>query len=123
MEQSTGLPISARGTKLIVHPNNMFNAERILKSTLQSGTANNDVNAIRNMGLLPEGYASNRYLTDTDAFFVRTNVQNGLIHFEREAMDFAEDNDFDTKNIKYAAYERYVFGWGDWRTVYGSAGA
>lgn len=122
MENSTGLPISARGTKLIVHPNNMFEAERILKSTLQSGTANNDVNAIRNMGMLSGGYVTNRYLTDTDAFFIRTNVQNGMIFFQREAVSFAEDNDFDTKNIKYAAYERYVPGWADFRGLYGSAG-
>jgi hypothetical protein len=122
MENSSGLPIAARGTQLVIHPNEMFNADRILKSTLQSGTANNDVNAIRNMGLLPQGYTTNHYLTDTDAFFIRTNCENGMLFYEREAISFAEDNDFDTKNIKYAAYERYVPGWADFRGLFGSPG-
>ena len=120
---SRGLEIALRGEMLMVAPANAFEAQRILHSTLQSGTANNDINAIRDMGLLPGGFMSNPYFTDTDAWFVKTNAPNGLKGFMRKAMTFTRDNDFDTSNAKAKASERYSFLWTDWRGVYGSAGA
>lgn len=118
-----GLEIDLRGEMLIVAPANMFEAQRILKSTLQSGTANNDVNAIKDMGLLPKGFIHNPYLTDADAWFVRTNAPSGLKGFRRRGLTFTRDNDFDTSNAKAKASERYSFGWTDWRGVYGTSGA
>jgi hypothetical protein len=101
----------------------VFEATRILKSQLQNDTANNAINAMRSMGLFPDGAKVNHYLTDTDAWFVRTNAPNGLKLFQRVAAEFAQDNDFDTSNLKYKGYERYSFGWTDWRGLYGSPGA
>jgi hypothetical protein len=101
----------------------MFEAVRILKSQLQNDTANNAVNAMRSMGLFPDGAKVNHYLTDSDAWFVRTNAPNGLKLFQRESAEFAQDNDFDTSNLKYKGYERYSVGWTDWRGLYGSPGA
>ena len=121
-KNSRGLNIALRSRKLIVAPAEEFNAERILGSVLQSGTANNDVNALRSMGTIPEGYIANPYLTDTDAWFVRTDVESGLCSFEREAIQFSQDNDFDTGNYKYKFYERYVPFWADWRGLFGSPG-
>jgi len=118
-----GLKIALKPKSLHIAPNNAFNATRILKSTLQNDTANNAVNAIRAMGLLPEGAKVNHYFTDPDAWFIRTDAKDGLIHFERDIQDIAMDNDFDTKNGKYAKYERYSFGWADWRALFGSPGA
>lgn len=118
-----GLKIALMGQSLIVPPSLSFEATRILKSQLQNDTANNAVNAMRSMGLFPEGIKVNHYLTDTDAFFIRTNVKNGMKMFQRIAPEFTEDNDFDTSNLKYKGYERYVFGWTDFRGAYGSAGA
>lgn len=114
-EDSAGLPIALRGMSLHVHPNEMFNATRILNSVLQNDTANNAINAIRDRGMLARGIHVNHYFTDRDAWFVRTDVPagEGLIHYEREAMEFSEDNDFDTENMKYKCYERYSFGWAD----------
>lgn len=120
---SRGLRIKVMPKKLIVPPNEAFNAERILKSSLQSGTANNDVNAIKNMGLLPGGAVVNHYLTDTDAWFVKTNVPNGMMRFNRRALEFGNDNDFDTANAKAKATIRFAVGWTDWRGVYGTPGA
>lgn len=120
---SRGLEINLRGERLIVNTANMFEAQRILYSTLQSGTANNDVNAVRDMGLLPKGFIANPYLTDADAWFVRTNAPNGLKGFMRKELAFTQDNDFDTSNAKAKAAERYSFGWSDWRGVYGTPGA
>ena len=118
-----GHKIALRGLKLIVHPNDMFEACRILKSELRVGTANNDVNAIRNMGLLPEGYVVNHYLTDTDAWFVKTDAPNGMCWFDREALSFTQDNDYDTMNAKAKSYMRFSTGWSDPRGMYGSPGA
>lgn len=122
-KNSRGLKISLMPRKLIVNPSNAFEAERIVKSNLQNDTANNATNAIRSMGMLPEGVMVYHYLTDTDAWFVKTNAPEGLKHFERTAIQFTRDNDFDTENAKAKAYERYIFGWSDWRALYGSAGA
>lgn len=120
---SRGLRIKVMPKKLIVPANEAFNAERILKSTLQSGTANNDVNAIKNMGLLPGGVCVNHYLTDTDAWFIKTNIPNGMMRFNRRAVEFGNDNDFDTDNAKAKATLRFSVGWTDWRGVFGTPGA
>jgi len=118
-----GLKIALMGRSLIVPPALAFEATRILKSTLQSDTANNAINAMRSLGLFPDGVKVNHYLTDPDAYFIRTNVQNGLKLFQRERATFSQDGDFDTENLKYKAYERYSTGWTDPRGLYGSAGA
>lgn len=120
---SRGLRIRLMPKKLIVAPNEAFNAERIVKSTLQNDTANNAVNAVRSMGMLPEGVMVWHYLTDADAWFVKTDAMDGLTLFNRRALDFAKDSDFDTDNFKHKATERYVGGWSDWRAIFGSLGA
>ena len=122
-KNSRGLNFALTGEQLIVSPNDEFEANRILYSTLQAGTANNDVNAVRSMGMLPKGIIANPYLTDPDAWFVRTNAPNGTILFMRKALEFTRDNDFDTGNAKAKASERYSIGWTDWRGIYGSPGA
>src|SRR3990167_11530088 len=118
-----GLKIALRGMKLIVPTAELFEACRILNSTLRVGSANNDVNAIKNLGLLPEGYVVNHYLTDTDAWFVKTDAPNGLMWFDREAVEFKQDNDQDTDNAKAKSYMRFSTGWTDWRGMYGSPGS
>lgn len=118
-----GLQINLMPESLIVAPGNYFEANRILQSVQQSGTANNDANILRANGVIPKGVKVNHFLTDADAWFIRTNCPNGLMHYIREAMELSQDNDFDTKNAKAAAYERYSFGWSDWRSLFGSAGA
>ena len=118
-----GLKISLKGKKLIVPPALSFEAERILKSVQQSGTANNDINALKNMGMLPEGICVNHYLTDADAFFVKTNAPEGLIFQTRRAKEFSRDSEFDTENAKMKGSERFGVGWGTWRGVWGSPGA
>jgi len=118
-----GLLIAARPTRLIVPPNLMFVADRLLETTQRVGTADNDLNAIRNMGAVPEGYSVNHYLTDTNAFFVMTDIPNGLKHFERTALETSMDGDFDTGNVRYKARERYSFGVSDPLGIYGSPGA
>lgn len=122
-KNARGLQIRLAPQKLIVAPGNMFEAERILKSQLHSENANNAINALRSTGAIPGGFVVNHYLTDADAWFVKTNAPAGLTCFEREKISFSQDNDFDTKNAKAASYERYSFTWGDWRTLYGSPGA
>ena len=118
-----GLAISVRPRALIVPRQLVFEAQRILKSQLQSGTSNNDVNALRSLGIFPDGAKVNQYLTDADAWFIRTDVKNGMKHFQRISPEFAQDKDFDTDNLKYKGYERYSFGWTDPRAVMASAGA
>lgn len=118
-----GRIVALRPQSLHIPPQLEFEANRILKSVLQNDTANNAVNALKATGALPGGIKVNQFLTDTDAWFIRTNRRWSMLHFEREAMDFAPDGDFDTKNMKYAAYERYSVGWADWRGLYGSPGA
>jgi len=121
-QNSRGLRISLRPTRLIVAPAKVFNAERILKSTLQNNTDFNAINALKSLSAVPE-YTVNHYLTDTDAWFLRTNAPNGLTWLDREAVTFQKDTDFDTDNAKAKAYMRFSCGWTDWRGVYGSAGA
>lgn len=115
------LQIALKPTKLVIPPALMFEAQRILRSDLQSGTANNDINALRSMGMIPT-IVTNHYLTDSDAFFIRTDAPEGMTLFDREAISISEDNDFDTKNFKVSSYERYVFGYSDWRGLFGSPG-
>ncbi len=118
-----GLRISVVPQKLIVPPDLVFEAERIMGTPNRVGTSNNDINALRSMSKFPEGFVVNHYLTDENAWFIRTNVPDGLKHFQRRPAEFAIDNDFDTENAKFKATERYSFGWTDWRAVYGSPGA
>jgi len=118
-----GLKIAARGLKMIIPSALQFTAERILKSTLRVGTADNDINALSSKGMLPQGYVVNNFLTDDDAFFIKTDVPNGLKHFTRAAIKTAMEGDFDTGNMRYKARERYSFGFSDWRGIFGSPGA
>ena len=118
-----GLRIAIQGRKLIVPKELQFTAERILKSPLRVGTADNDINAIKNMGMIPEGYRVNHFLTDTDAFFIMTDAPNGLKHFVRSPIKTAIEGDFDTGNVRFKARERYVFGFSDPRGIFGSPGA
>ena len=115
--------LAMRGTKLIVPPQLQFVADRLLETPGRVGTADNDINAIRNMGLLPEGYAVNHFLTDTDAFFILTDCPDGFKHFERTPITTSMEGDFDTGNVRYKARERYSFGFSNPRCVFGSQGA
>ena len=118
-----GLTVAMKGQKLILPVNSQFIADRILESTLRVGTADNDINAMKNMGMLPGGYTVNHYLTDTDAWFVKTDCPNGLKHFVRAALATGMEGDFDTGNMRYKARERYSFGYSDPRAAYGSRGS
>jgi len=118
-----GLKIAVQGLKLIIPKELQFTADRILKSTLRVGTADNDLNALRNMGMLPQGYTVNNFLTDPDAYFIKTDAPNGMKMFERVAMKTGFEGDFDTGNVKYKARERYSFGFSDPRGIFGSPGA
>ena len=118
-----GLKIALMGRKLIIPVNLQFVAERLMASNMRPATADNDVNAIRNMGMLPEGYVVNHFLTDTDAFFIKTDSPNGFKHFERAGIATSMEGDFDTGNVRYKARERYSFGVSDPRCVFGSPGA
>jgi hypothetical protein len=122
-KNSRGLRIALKGETLHVAPGNVFNAERILKSTLQNDTANNAINVVRNSGFLPGGLKVNNYFTDADAWFIRTNAPSGMTAYQRKAIEFGQDNDFDTDNAKAKAYERYSFTVGDFRGIYGTPGA
>ena len=116
-----GLKVAARGMKLIIPSALQFTAERLMKSKGRTGTADNDINAINNMGAVPEGYVVNHYLTDTAKWFVKTDVPNGLKHFTRAPLKTSMEGDFDTGNVRYKARERYVFGFSDPRGIFGSA--
>jgi hypothetical protein len=118
-----GLLIAARPRKLIIPPSLMFIATRLLETELRTGTADNDTNAIRSLGAIPEGYGVNHYLTDTDAWFLKTDVPNGLKHFVRAPLSQTMDGDFDTGNVRYKARERYSFGFSDPLGMFGSPGA
>ena len=118
-----GMKIALRGMKLIIPPALQFVAERLMASSLRSGTADNDVNAVRSTGMLPNGYTINHFLTDTDAFFIKTDSPNGFKHFERAAIKTAMEGDFDTGNVRYKARERYSFGFSDPRCIFASKGA
>ena len=118
-----GLKIAMQGRKLIIPVNIQFVADRVLNSTLRVGTADNDINALKNMGMLPGGYTVNHYLSDTDAYFIKTDAPNGFKHFVRAALTTGMEGDFDTGNMRYKARERYSFGFSDPRCVYGSEGS
>ena len=118
-----GLLISTQGRKLIIPSELQFVADRITQSTLRTGTADNDINAMRNMGMMPEGYTVNHYLTDPDAFFIKTDIPNGFKLFQRSPIRTSMEGDFDTGNVRYKARERYSFGFSDPRCVFGSPGA
>jgi len=118
-----GLKVAVRGMKLIIPKELQFIAERVMNSNLRSGTADNDANAIRNMGMLPEGAVVNHFLTDTDAFFIKTDAPNGFKMFNRSPIKTAMEGDFDTGNMRFKARERYSFGFSDWRCVFGTPGA
>ena len=118
-----GLLIAAKPRKLVVPPSLMFVATRLLETELRVGTNNNDINAIKNNGSIPEGYTINHFLTDTNAWFLTTDVPNGLKHFVRVPLQQSMDGDFDTGNVRYKARERYSFGWSDPLGMFGSAGA
>ena len=118
-----GLKIALKGMKLCIPRALQFTAERLMASNLRVDTANNDINAVRSMGLLPGGYVVNDFLTDTDAWFIKTDAPRGLLHFERLAIKNGMEGDFDTGNMRYKARERYSFGWSDPRAIYGSQGA
>ncbi len=118
-----GLLIAAQPKKLVIPPSLMFVATRLLETELRVGTADNDINALKSNGSIPEGYTVNHFLTDTDAWFLTTDVPNGLKHFVRTPMSTGMDGDFDTGNVRYKARERYSFGWSDPLGMYGSEGA
>jgi hypothetical protein len=118
-----GLKVAARGVKMIIPSELQFTAERLMKSAGRVGTADNDINAVVSMGMIPQGYVVNNYLTDTDAFFIKTDVPNGLKMFVRSPIKTAMEGDFDTGNVRYKARERYSFGFSDPRGIFGSPGA
>ena len=118
-----GLPIMVRAQSLMVPRQLQFIAHRILKSNGQSGTANNDPNAIKDLGMLPGGVSTSVYLSDPDAWFIKTNAADGLKHFVRRKLKRGVEGDFETGNMRYKSSERYSFGWTDWRGAYGSSGS
>ena len=118
-----GLLIAAKPRKLIIPPALQFVATRLLETSLRVGTNNNDINALKNNGSIPEGYAINHFLTDTNAWFLTTDVPNGLKMFERTPLQNSMDGDFDTGNVRYKARERYSFGWSDPLGIFGSSGS
>ena len=118
-----GLKVAARGIKMIIPSELQFTAERLMKSQGRTGTADNDVNALASMGMIPQGYRINNFLTDTDAFYIITDVPNGMKYFERSPIKTAMEGDFDTGNVRYKARERYSFGVSDFRGIFASPGA
>jgi hypothetical protein len=118
-----GLKIAAKGVKMIIPSALQFVAERLMKSQGRTSTADNDINAVRSMGMIPQGYRVNNYLTDADAFFILTDVPNGMKHFNRAPLTTKMEGDFDTGNVRYKARERYVFGVSDPRGIFASPGA
>jgi hypothetical protein len=123
MSDERGLRIAARGVKMIIPSELQFTAERLMKSQGRTGTADNDVNAIVSMGMIPQGYRVNNYLTDSDAFYILTDVPNGMKMFNRAPLTTAMEGDFDTGNVRYKARERYSFGVSDYRGIFGVEGA
>ena len=122
MTDERGLKIAARGVKMIVPSANQYQAERLLKSQGRTQTADNDINAINSMGMIPQGYRVNHFLNDSDSFYIITDVPNGMKHFERTPLTTSMEGDFDTGNVRYKARERYVFGCSDYRGIFGVEG-
>jgi hypothetical protein len=118
-----GLLIAAKPRKLVIPPALQFTATRLLETSLRVSTADNDINALKNNGSIPEGYTINNYLTDTNAWFLCTDVPNGLKHFVRTPLANSMDGDFDTGNVRYKSRERYSFGWSDPLGIFGSPGS
>ena len=123
MTDERGLKIAARGLKMIIPSELQFTAERLMKSQGRVGTADNDINALVSMGMLPQGYVVNNFLTDPDAFYIITDVPNGMKYFDRSPIKTAMEGDFDTGNVRYKARERYSFGVSDYRGIFASPGA
>ena len=118
-----GLLIAAKPRRLVIPPALQFVATRLLDTQLRPGTADNDINAMRTNGSIPDGYSVNHFLTDANAFFLTTDVPNGMKHFERTPLTTSMDGDFDTGNVRYKARERYSFGWSDPLGIWGSPGS
>ena len=123
MKDERGMKISLNGAKMIIPVNLQFTAERLMKSSQRVATADNDINAVKSMGMIPQGYVVNNFLTDTDAWFIKPDAPNGMKHFQRTPVSTKMEGDFDTGNVRYKARERYSFGWSDWRGIFGSPGA
>ena len=123
MKDDRGLRIAAQGTTLVIPTAYTFTAERLLESQLRTGTADNDINAIKSGGYLPKGYHVMRRLTDSDAFYVTTDVPDGLKQYQSSPMKKGMEGDFETGNVRYKVRERYSFGWTDWRGIFGTEGA
>ena len=123
MTDERGLRVAARAVKMIVPSENQFNADRLMKSQGRTGTADNDINAIVSMGMVPQGYRVNNFLTDADSWYLITDVPNGMKYFERTPIKTAMEGDFDTGNVRYKARERYRFGVSDYRGIFGVQGA
>jgi hypothetical protein len=123
MTDERGLRVAARGIKMVIPSANQFNAERLMKSPGRTGTADNDINAVASMGMVPQGYRVNNFLTDTDSWYIITDVPNGMKMFQRAALKTAMEGDFDTGNVRYKARERYSFGVSDYRGIFGVEGA
>ena len=122
MTDERGLKIAAKGMKLIIHPAQQFAAERIMKSANRVGTADNDLNAMKSMGMIPQGFVVNNFLADSESFFIKTDVPNGMKHMVRAPIKTAMEGDFETGNVRYKARERYSFGFSDPRGIFGSPG-
>ena len=122
-QDERGFKIAARGMKLIIPSDLQFVAARLTKTANRVGTSDNDINAVQSMGMMPQGFVVNNFLTDTNAFFIKTDVPNGLKHFQRAPLKTAMEGDFDTGNMRYKARERYSFGVSDWRGIFGSPGS
>ena len=123
MTDERGLKIASRGVKMVIPSELQFTAERLMKSQGRVGTADNDINAIVSMGMVPQGYRVNNFLTDPDAFYILTDVPNGMKYFDRSPIKTAMEGDFDTGNVRYKARERYSFGVSDYRGIFASPGA
>jgi hypothetical protein len=123
MSDERGLRIAAKGVKMIIPSANQFNAERLMKSQGRTQTADNDINAINSMGMIPQGYRVNNFLTDADSWYIITDVPNGMKMFSRTPLTTSMEGDFDTGNVRYKARERYAFGASDFRGIFGCEGA
>jgi hypothetical protein len=123
MTDERGLRIAAKGVKMIIPSANQFNAERLMKSQGRTQTADNDINAINSMGMIPQGYRVNNFLTDADSWYITTDVPNGMKMFSRTPLTTSMEGDFDTGNVRYKARERYAFGVSDFRGIFGCEGA
>ena len=123
MTDERGLRIAAKGVKMIIPSANQFNAERLMKSQGRTQTADNDINAINSMGMIPQGYRVNNFLTDADSWYIITDVPNGMKMFSRTPLTTSMEGDFDTGNVRYKARERYAFGASDYRGIFGCEGA